>query len=166
MTMRELHGALQAYYQDYEWYVLSQVNLDDEEDGEHFCGARILSGYPKYLPAIILPCDWQLDVAKENVSEEIKLLVAKIITAGTKGRYPKRVLDDLPWLVELVDRHSYGRMKWSDECPPRVEDGNGAMCEDDSLRDIRDVRTTAGKVPSYKRVNAVEQIGNLLSRLF
>ena len=70
-----------------------------------------------------LPCDWKLDMAQENVSEEIKLLVAKIIAAGTKGKYPKKVLEDVPWLVELVDRHSYGKMKWSDERPPRGEEG-------------------------------------------
>ena len=54
MTIRELDTALRAFYQDYEWYVLSQISVDDEEDGEHFCGARIVPGYTKYLPAIIV----------------------------------------------------------------------------------------------------------------
>jgi hypothetical protein len=166
MTMRELDSALREYYQDYEWYVLSQVSLADEEDGEHFCGVRIVKGYPKYLPAIVLPCDWKLDVARENVSDEIKLLVAKIIAAGTRRKYPKKVLEDVPWLVELVDRHSYGKMKWSDARPPRVEEGNGASDAGDPLEDTRASQTDEGRIPKNGRVRAAEQIENLLSRLF
>ena len=166
MTLRELDGALRTYYQDYEWYVLSQLSVDDEEDGEHFCGARITSGYTKYLPAIIVPCEWHLDVAKENVSEEIKLLIAKIIAAGTKGKYPKKVLEDVPWLVELVDRHSFGKMKWSDERPPREDAENGATNDGDPQEEAVSGRTDGKTKPQNGQVKAVERIEDLLSRLF
>jgi hypothetical protein len=166
MTMRELDSALRAFYQDYEWYVLSQVSLDDEEDGEHFCGARIVPGYSNYLPAIVLPCDWKLDLALENVSEEIKLLVAKIIAAGKKGKYPKKVLEDTPWLGELVDRHSYGRMKWSDEKPPRGNAKNGPVIDDVPLEENMPTQTDGGMIRRTSQVKVVDRIENLLSRLF
>ena len=119
MTARELQAPLRTYYQDYDWDVILALDFDEQEDGEHYCGVRVLPGDSHYLPAIISPCDWELDVAQENVSEGIKLLVAKIIAIGKKRTYPKKLLEDAPWLVELVDRHCDGKMKWSDEAPPR-----------------------------------------------
>lgn len=166
MTMRELDTALRCYYQDYEWYVLSQITFDEDEDGDRFCGAKIAAGYAKYLPAIVVPIGWHLDMSKENVSEEIKLLVARIIAAGRKRGYPKNVLEDVPWLVELVDRHSYGKMQWSDERPPRDELANGLDNVDDTLGENALRRSDGERGPKNDGAKAVEKIENLLSRFF
>ncbi len=130
MTARELQSALRTYYQDYDWDVILALDFDEQEDGEHYCGVRVLPGDSHYLPAIISPCDWEFDVAQENVSEGIKLLVAKIIAIGKKRTYPKKLLEDAPWLVELVERHCDGKMKWSDEAPPRAVAQNGTGNDD------------------------------------
>ena len=166
ITIRELDSGLRQYYQDYEWYVLSQINFNEDEDGDRFCPAQIVPGYTKYLPAIIVPTGWRLDVSKENVSDEIKLLVAKIIAAGRKRGYPKKVLEDVPWLVELVERHSYGKMQWSDERPPRDEPGNGGGIRDDSLEGGVSDLDDEGRQLKNDRVKAAERIENLLSRFF
>ena len=115
MTLEELGVELRKYYQDYEAYVLQQLPLNDDDEGEGLSGVNFLPGIARRVPPIVLPDAWSLDLERENVSDAIKLIAGKIVDVGRKKGFPKSDLGQIPWLVELVEYYSYGKMKWSDE---------------------------------------------------
>lgn len=118
MLLEELDAGLRLNYQDYESYIIDQLFMtlnEDNEEGDTSCGARIIPGTMKRVPTIVIPGDWKLDLGRENVSEGIKLLVAKIIHYSTKNKYSKRHLRRVPWLIELVEHQAYGNMTWADD---------------------------------------------------
>ena len=116
MTIEELGAELREYYQDYEFYVLQQLTLiDDDDEGEGFSGAEFFSGIPHRVPPIVLPDSWTLDLGGENVSQAIKLIAGKIVDVGRRKGFPKSELETIPWLIELVDYYAFGKMNWSDE---------------------------------------------------
>ena len=114
MTVEEMQKEMRKFYQDYEPYVLQQLSLDDE-DGEESNGASTFAGVPHRVPPLIIPDDWQLDCNSENVSEQLKLVASKIVDIGRRRGFPKSELDEIPWMVALVDHYAFGKMNWSDD---------------------------------------------------
>ncbi len=115
MTIEELGAELRQYYQDYEFYVLQQLSLIDDDEGEGFSGAEFFSGIPHRVPPIVLPDTWTLDVERANVSQAIKVIADKIVDVGRRKGFPKTELESIPWLIELVDYYAFGKMNWSDK---------------------------------------------------
>lgn len=125
MTIEEMHKELKRYYQDYEPYVLQQLNID-EEDGEAAIGIHSFAGVPHRIPPLIVPNEWALDCNTENVSKQLKLIASKIVDIGRRGGYPKTVLLEIPWMVALVEHYAFGKMNWSTERhEDRMDGGNG-----------------------------------------
>jgi len=170
MTIAELQKELRKFYQDYEPYVLQQLNLD-EEDGDASLGVSTFGGIPHRVPPLIIPDDWQLDCNSENVSEQLKLVASKIVDIGRRRGFPKGEFDELPWMVSLVDHYAFGKMNWSDDpnatqsAPrhtPAADDLS--VLQDDSVVDVpaggpsTDVRSKSGS--SLESI--IEQLDGLL----
>jgi hypothetical protein len=120
VTVDELGDLLRKYYQDYAAYVLEQIDLDMDEDGSHHCSAVLLPGVPHRVPTILVPADWQYDPQAENVSDEVKLLVAKIAVFVRNDELRQEDLAYAPWLVELVTRRAYGENIWENKAGLRA----------------------------------------------
>jgi len=114
VTLDELGDLLRRWYQDYASYVLAQLNLDAEEEGDFHCSAVWYPGVPHRIPPILVPADWELNPTADNVSDEIKLLVSKIIAMAQDNTLKSGDLLGVPWLIELTQRHSYGEDIWGD----------------------------------------------------
>lgn len=108
IVIDELGALLNQSYQDYDSCVIEQLNLDDKEEGEPEYGVSMQPGIPHKLPSILVPDGWKLDTTAENVSDGIKLAVARAITFLQEGRISLSDLDHIPWFVELIRRNSYG----------------------------------------------------------
>jgi hypothetical protein len=115
MTLDELDAALRGCFQDYESYVLQRLNLDEDEEGEGSYGCRFVSGVSHVVPAILIPRGWELDLSAVNVSEGVRLVVAKIVSMSTRSPFPKQYLRRLPWMVWLCDHAAYGAMRWQEQ---------------------------------------------------
>ena len=113
VTLGEVGELLQRFYQDYAQYALAQLDLDTDEEGEYHCSATLIPGVPHRVPPLLVPAGWQFDRQAENVSEEIKLLAAKIIVMAREGDITLGDISYLPWLVELVEQHAYGESIWN-----------------------------------------------------
>lgn len=108
IVLDELGGMLNRYYQDYDSYVIEQLNLDAEEEGESDYGVSLQACVVHKLPPVIVPDGWSLDQTNENVSEGVRLSVSRAITYLHEGRISLTELEHLPWFLELVHRNSYG----------------------------------------------------------
>ncbi|PAY16672.1 hypothetical protein CKO51_25625 [Rhodopirellula sp. SM50] len=104
----ELSGMLNEHYQDYDAYVIDQLNLDAEEEGETDFGVSMQTGIAHKLPTVLVPDGWSLDKRVDNVSPGVRLSVARAISLLHEGRISISDLAHLPWFVELVERNSYG----------------------------------------------------------
>src|SRR5262249_23172001 len=113
MTLDELDPLLREVYQDYEPYVLQQLNLDDDEEGENFSPCRVATGLAGRVPSVVVPSSWELDLAKENVAEEVKRIATRIVSSAARTPYPKENLRRVPWLIDLCNHYAYGHMVWS-----------------------------------------------------
>ena len=89
MTLDELDTALRGSFQDYESYVLQQLNLDEDEEGEGNYGCRFVPGVSNRIPGILIPGGWEFDLARQNVSEGIRMLVTRIVAASTAVGLPQ-----------------------------------------------------------------------------
>jgi len=112
MTVDELDAALRGHYQDYEWYVLKQLHIDDGEEGESEFGFHYLPGISNAVPSMIIPRGWQYDAASPNVSEGIRLAVEKIVSTSTRAPVPRSYFERIPWKFPLCDRVARGTMRW------------------------------------------------------
>ena len=108
IVLDELGGMLNRHYQDYDSYVIEQLNLDAEEEGESDYGVSLHTCVVHKLPPVIVPDGWTLDPSNENVSEGVRLSVSRAIAFLQEGRIAISDLEHLPWFVELVHRNSYG----------------------------------------------------------
>lgn len=108
IVIDELGGLLNQAYQDYDSYVIEQLNLDAKEEGESEYGVSLHAGIPYKLPSVLVPDGWQLSTTDENVSDGIRLAVARAITFLQEDRISLSDLDHIPWFVELIRRNSYG----------------------------------------------------------
>ncbi len=119
MLLEELDTGLRLNYQDYEAQDIDQLfmTLGEDEEGDASCGVRIVPGTTERVPTIVIPTDWEFDLARENVSEGIKLLVARIIHDSTDDQCTKHHMRRVPWLVELVEHQAHGTMAWADRRP-------------------------------------------------
>jgi len=114
MTFDELDAALRGSFQDYESYVLKQLNLEEEEEGESNYGCQFIPGVSHVVPAILIPRGWELDLATSNVSEGVRLVVAKIVSMSTRTPIPKSYFRRLPWMVRLCEHTSFGNIRWEE----------------------------------------------------
>jgi hypothetical protein len=113
ITLEELGDLLRERYQDYAPYVLTKTSLsgqDEEGEGEFHCGAIHYPGIPRQIPPLLIPGDWELDPTEDNVSDEVKRLVTKLVLLMREGAVCDADLADAPWLLELARRHSYGEL--------------------------------------------------------
>jgi hypothetical protein len=69
-------------------------------------------GVSHVVLAILIPRGWELDSNASNVSEGVKLIVAKIVSMGTRWPFPKEHLRRLPWMIRLCEHASFGNMRW------------------------------------------------------
>ena len=114
MTFDVLDAALRGSFQDYESYVLKQLNLEEEEEGESSYGCQYIPGVSHVVPAILIPRGWELDLAASNVSEGVRLVVAKIVSISTRSPFPKEYLRRLPWMIRLCEHAAFGNMRWEE----------------------------------------------------
>ena len=112
IVLDEIGGLLKKYYQDYAPYVLNQLNLDSDEEGDSGYGAILVSGVAHKVPQMLVPSGWEFDPVKENVSHEVKLAVARAIGMVQDGSIAKHDLQHVPWFLYMVERHSYGEDIW------------------------------------------------------
>lgn len=108
IVLDELGAMLNRYYQDYDSYVIDQLNLDADEEGESDYGVTLHPCIVHKLPPVIVPDGWSLDPTNENVSEGVRLSALGAIAFLREGRIALRDLEHLPWFLELVHRKSYG----------------------------------------------------------
>ena len=131
MTLDELDLALRDRFQDYEPYVLQQLNLEEDEEGTKTFGCQFIPGWSSWklnltewrtsetgrIPDVLVPGGWKLDLARQNVSPGIRLLAEKIAAASERSSYPKENLAQLPWLVQLCEHTAPGKMRWENPFP-------------------------------------------------
>ena len=117
MTLDELDAALRGHYQDYEPHVRQHLELDPYEEGEVRFGYSIIPGVQDRIPGILVPRGWELDLARPNVSEGIRLLVAQLVAAGGRSGCSREDLWLLPWLVRLCEHAASGKMRWDERRP-------------------------------------------------
>ena len=110
MTLDELDAVLREHYQDYEPWVLKQLHLADEDEGESAHGFCYLPGTSKWVPGMILPSGWHFDPAAPNISDGVKQTVARIVDASARAPIAKELLRRIPWMIPLCEAH--GPMRW------------------------------------------------------
>ena len=131
MTLDELDAALRRSFQDYESYVLQQLNLDEDEEGAGSYGCRFVSGVSHVVPGILIPRGWELDLATGNISEGVRLVVAKIVSMSTR-RLSRRITCavSLGWSASAITPLSgkcdgkSGRSRLRRRCPRRNRPAN------------------------------------------
>ncbi len=160
MTLDELDAALRGSFQDYESYVLKQLNLDDEEEGESNYGCQYIPGVSHVVPAILIPRGWELDLAAMNVSEGVRLVVAKIVSMSTRSPFPKAYLRRLPWMVCLCDHAAFGQMRWAERAPAPEDD----MPEEEPVRKSVPPPPTDQASQPAANDSAAAAVDDLLSR--
>lgn len=160
IILDELDAALRGRFQDYEAYVLQQLNFDEDEEGEGSCGCRFVSGVSHVVPAILIPGGWELDLATMNVSEGVELLVAKIVSMSTRSPFPKAYLRRLPWLVRLCDHAAYGQMRWAERSPSPEDD----LPEEEAVREPVSPRQTDQASEPAACDSAAAAVDDLLSQ--
>ena len=117
MTMEEVADYLRRFYQDYEFHAFQQLAFADDEEGDLLDGVTLFNGISHRIPPIVSPDGWRLDLKTENVSIAIKRIASKVVDIGRVKGFPKSGLDEVPWLVDLIDHYAYGKMNWTDEAP-------------------------------------------------
>jgi hypothetical protein len=121
ITLDELDAALRDNFQDYESYVIQQINLDEDEEGAGSYGCRFISGVSHVVPGMLIPRDWELDPVTMNVSEGVRQAVTKIVAMSTRSPFSKEYLRRLPWMVKLCEHVAYGNMRWEERPLPTEE---------------------------------------------
>ena len=112
IVLDELGGLLNAVFQDYAPYALAQLNLDSEEDGSTEFSVALIPGVPHKVPQLIVPERWSFDSVCENVSEGVKIAVARGVVSAKDGTLMRSDLVHIPWFCELVNKYSYGEDIW------------------------------------------------------
>ena len=160
ITLDELDTHLRGFFQDYESYVLHQLNLDEDEEGEGSYGCRFVTGVANRIPAILIPRGWELDLARQNVSEGIRMLVTRIVAASTGTAYRKDHLRRIPWLVQLCEHAAFGQMRWN-ERPVTAEDDVPA---EEPVRDQAETPRAKERSQAAKADDTSAAVDDLLSR--
>lgn len=160
MTFDELDAALRGSFQDYESYVLKQLNLDEEEEGESSYGCQYIPGVSHVVPAILIPRGWKLDLGAVNISEGVRLAVVKIVSMSTRSPFPKAYLRRLPWMVQLCEHTAFGNMRWEE----RVVDLEESASEPDADATPVAPPPAAETKPPEGEPNAAAAVDDLLSR--
>jgi hypothetical protein len=133
VTLDELSGLLQEFYQDYPFHVVQQINLAADEDGEFDERVRFIEGTRRRLPALLVPTHWTLNPDCSNVSPGIlrhakrlrRLLLEKLMDA-TEFRH-------VPWLLKIVRSEFLSGLNLAEEADPE-DVANGELNDDDSSR--------------------------------
>ena len=112
IILDELGGLLNAFYQDYAPYALAQLNLDSEEDGCNELGVSLIAGVPHKVPQLIVPENWAFNLQEENVSEGVKIAIARAVVSAKQGTLIQSDIAHIPWFSKLVDKYSYGENVW------------------------------------------------------
>lgn len=112
IVLDELGGLLNVVFQDYATYALAQLNLDSEEDGSTEFSVALIPGVPHKVPQLIVPERWSFDSVSENVSDGVKIAVARAVVSAKDGTLSRSDLAHIPWFAELVDKYSYGEDIW------------------------------------------------------
>jgi len=160
MTLDELDTVLRGCFQDYESYVLQQLNLDEEEEGERSYGCRLVPGVTNRIPGILIPRGWELDLARQNVSEGIRFLVAKIVAASTRSAYPKSHLRRVPWLVDLCEHAAFGEMRWEERSAAPEDE----TLEEDAILELANPPPPEGEGQATKADESAAVVEDLLSQ--
>jgi hypothetical protein len=160
MTLDELDAALRGSFQDYESYILKQLNLDEDEEGESSYGCQYIPGVSHVVPAILIPRGWELDLGEVNVSEGVRLAVAKIVSMGTRSPFPKAYLRRLPWMVRLCEHTAFGNMRWEE----RAVDLEDDVSEPDTEAATVAPPLSEESKPPEGKANAEAAVDDLLSQ--
>ncbi len=162
MTFDELDDALRAHFQDYEPYVLKQLNLNEDEEGEASFGYQFLPGVSHVVPTMIIPRGWELDLTAQNVSEGVRLTVAKIVSMSTRSPFPRQYLRRLPWMIRLCDHAAFGAMRWEDQAVAVEDDLPG----EEAAPAPQVTPQPEGAAPPPKPEGADAAVDDLLSQFF
>jgi hypothetical protein len=159
LTLDELDAALRTHFQDYEPYVLKQLNLTEDEEGLANVGYSFVPGISNVIPTMVIPSGWKLDLNATNVSEGVRLVVAKVVSMGSRQPFPRSYLRRLPWMVELCEHTAFGSMRWEDR-DANVEDESTASPPPEARPQVRtdDVRVSKDDRPAA--------VDDLLSHFF
>lgn len=114
MTFDEFDGRLRVHFQDYERYVLKQLHLKEDEEGQSVLASQYVPGVHQIVPPIIIPNGWELDISRVNVSEGIKKVAKRIALMSVTSPIPRRYIRRIPWMAQLCEQISSGVMNWSD----------------------------------------------------
>ena len=119
MTYEELDTTLRGSFQDYASFVLKQLHLADDEEGETEPGYQYVPGVAKVVPGILVPRGWQPDPHAANVSPGVRQVAAKIAALSARSPFPKAHLAAVPWMARLCEHLAPDAMRW-EECasPP------------------------------------------------
>ncbi len=115
LTYDELNVALRARFQDYESYVLKQLHLTEDEEGEQICGFRYVPGVSQVVPPIIIPQGWELDLVGLNISQGIKNAVERIVSLSAKSPLQKQQFQRVAWIIRLCDTGIFGPIRWNQQ---------------------------------------------------
>jgi hypothetical protein len=102
MLLSELACRLRDQYQDYADYVVNQLTLIADEDGEIDNRAHFLTGFGHQIPILVLPTNWKGDCSLGSVSTGVANLIRRLARTVRSGRLSLEDLNEADWLKSLV----------------------------------------------------------------
>lgn len=138
LVLSELNGLLRQHYQDYADYVVNQI-VTAMEDGEADDRVQFVSELGHSIPTLVVPSNWALDSAQDNVSEEILQVARRLARQVRSGRLALGELKSVGWLMTLVERHQSEKAATSGE---REVSSNSQQSASNRKRDMHPITVT------------------------
>jgi hypothetical protein len=102
MLLDELACRLRDQYQDYADYVVNQLTVIADEDGEIDNRAQFLTGFGHRVPVVVLPTNWKGDSSLDSVSIGVANLIRRLARQVRSERLGLGELNAVDWLKSLV----------------------------------------------------------------
>ncbi|MEZ5947644.1 MAG: sigma factor-like helix-turn-helix DNA-binding protein [Planctomycetaceae bacterium] len=133
MLLSELACRLRDQYQDYADYVVNQLTLIADEDGEIDNRAQFLTGFGQRIPNVVLPTNWKGDSSIDSVSTGVANVIRRLAKQIRSKRLELDELNAVGWLKSLVAEQLSANVNLSDDEEDESEN-------DSRERDISDQR--------------------------
>lgn len=115
MLLSELACRLRDQYQDYADYVVNQLTLIADEDGEIDNRAQFLTGFGHRIPIVVLPTNWKGDSSLDSVSTGVANLIRRLARQVRSARLRLDELNEADWLKSLVAEQLSANVNLADD---------------------------------------------------